>query len=162
MKLRSGKILGEIIKKSEEQINLSPEIKLEITKTLDSLKILLKDNPEFFSVLIEKSLLLGKEIYRDGIIDLIWDEYPTLNEDQDGDGLQLWDDAYDLGQLISGNHDVIKNEIRKNPQEKWEEYRIMLREVVEKEIDNISHSIYNDEVVSMTGTSEHSFNDLDI
>lgn len=129
MKLRSGKVIGN-------KPVLSLEIKTLLKNTLHETKNLLKDNPEFFSLIIEKSLVLGKEvdghvIYRDVINKLIQDEYPNLNKYEDGP--KLLTAVYELGQLITIQRPSIRNKII----HKSEDYFSEVRDLITEEVHNI-------------------------
>ena len=126
MKLRSGKLIGE-------KPTLSTKIQTELRNTLQNLKGILKDNSDFFTTLIEKSLLLGIEVdgdvvYRNTIDKLIWQEYPDLNRYDNG--FELLSIVYQLGQLITLQDSRIRNKII----HKSEEYFSDLRDLVKEEV----------------------------
>ena len=126
MKLRSGKLIGE-------KPTLSTKIQTELRNTLQNLKEILKDNSDFFTALVEKSLLLGVEIdghtvYRNAIDDFIWQEYPDLNRYDNR--LELLSIVYQLGQLITLQDSRIRNKII----HKSEEYFSDLRDLVKEEV----------------------------
>ena len=135
MKLRSGKIIGE-------KPTLSNEIQTELRNTLQNLKEILKDNSDFFTALVEKSLLLGVEIdghtvYRNAIDDFIWQEYPDLNRYDNR--LELLSIVYQLGQLITLQDSRIRNKII----HKSEEYFSDLRNLVKEEVYSILPTLKN-------------------
>lgn len=154
MKLRSGKVIGD-------KPALSLEIKTALKNTLQKIKNLLKDNPEFSSIIIEKSLVLGKEvdghvIYRDTINKLIWDEYPDLNKYEDGS--KLLTAVYKLGQLITIQLPSIRNKIIY----KSEDYFCELRDLITEEVHNILSTFKELEEVEITGEYQQQNSDFEI
>lgn len=154
MKLRSGKVIGD-------KPVLSLGMKTELKNTLQKIKNILKDHPEFFSIVIEKSLLLGKEvdghvIYRDTINKLIWDEYPDLNKYEDGP--KLLTAVYKLGQLITIQCPSIRNKIIY----KSENYFSELRDLITEEVHNILPTFKEAAEAEITGECHQQGSDFEI
>lgn len=74
-----------------EHYSLPDTVKIELIQTIDTIKTLLIDNPEFFKKLISKCLLVGKKlehhIYLNDIGGLIRKEYPDILKTEEGKAL---------------------------------------------------------------------------
>lgn len=70
--------------KNIEQLSVPEEAKLELKNTLEELKGLLNDNPDFFLKLINKCLLVGKDlkdkVYFEDIETMLEVEYPGFTD----------------------------------------------------------------------------------
>jgi hypothetical protein len=173
MKLRSGKILLPLIVKAKSQpqadltdvastINITRSIKKELKKYLDQLKEILENNLEFAKVLVEKSLLIGKGVYTNEIKDLIFKQYAHYfytDNGYDKRGSKLLDITFDLGELIYGDHELVKKELKKHPQKEWNKYKNLLRNEIEHEVENIFFSEENIKTDIM-GVSTDQYNEF--
>lgn len=120
-------------------INITRSIKRELKKNLDQLKEVLKDNPEFAQLLVEKSLLIAKGVFTNEIKRLIFKEYVDLSDELSHNELRhkLLQITYDLGNLIYGDHELTQREILRYSQDERDEYSNILRDEIEQEVRNI-------------------------
>jgi hypothetical protein len=156
MKLRSGKI-----------VSLIPNsVRLELKKTVDTLKFLLKDDQPLLEKVVELSLLLAKEVYFDDIDRLIYTKYPDRTPG--GLGISLLYTVSDLERLIFGNHPLIRKELAKLPIKaenikKWQGVQQALRTEIKKEVSNMFEEPNVEESsINIIGESEQSFNEMEI
>lgn len=149
MKLRSGKILLPPVVKAKSQadltdvaptINITRSIKRELKNDLDQLKEILKDDPEFAEMLVKKSLLIGKGVYTNEIKDLISKSSEALNNETYRELLNI---TFELGELIYGDHELVKKELKKHSPKEWNKYKNLLRHEIEHEVENIFFSEEN-------------------
>jgi hypothetical protein len=135
-------------------------LKTSVTK----LKNVLKDNHEFAEQLVQKLLLIYKEVSSREISDLIFAEYPALDEeasdyDKNKDEVNtdkrqnLFSIAGDLGHLIQGDHPLTTAARIKHPKKEWDKYNIALRDKIEHEVHDIFFSQKNSNV-DIIGESE--------
>lgn len=162
MKLRSGKVVGAKIRKLSEgadddrilaEVVVTPTIKTELAGTIGKLKNLLIGNKKFATLLIEKLLLLGKDnddpskkVFQDEINKLIRTEYPAVRLSREGEEDDLLTVAYKLGSLIYGDHALVREEFTKQPRSKWEAYKNILRDKIEKEVVEEFSAVKQEEV----------------
>jgi hypothetical protein len=159
MKLRSGKVLTQA--HNTPEVMLTTEIRPELEKILRDLKTMLKNNPKFFNLIVEQSLFLGEEVnghwvYKSTINQLIWNEYPDLNEYEDGEQLMLL--IYDLGQLVTLRDPKIRNKI----EDESEEYFNVLRDLVREETYCILPTLEELQEVNISGELQQQMDDLEM
>lgn len=169
MQLRSGRKLSV-----KESITIPVPVKLELEKTIDTLKSLLKDDQVFLEKIVKKSLLLGHGVYSDELQRLVCTKYPIPY----GHDRLLSDTVSDLMALIGCRHPLIKDELQKIPIKgytkpngelsdkedivKLTRYESALRTEIEKEIVNLFlEPSIDGSSVTLIGESEQSL-DIDI
>ena len=107
-------------------------IKIELRKTLDNLKTILKDNSKFFTILIKQSVHIGKEfeggtVFYDHIKTMIREEYPELHQYEDGP--KLLDLHYDFVKYLCMIQD---NNLRTQIEEEIYDICSIPREIAEE------------------------------
>lgn len=130
-------------------VHITRKIERELKKNLDQLKEVLKDNPEFANLLVKKMLLLGKEVYINEIQDLLFIEYPPIDNMDDKDyhnnyqiRRQLLKITFDIATLMEGDP-LTRKKIVQLPEDQQEQYIDILHNEVEKEIREIFFSSKN-------------------
>jgi len=145
----------------KNKISVPIEIKIEIEKNVRILKDLLQDNKEFAKILLDNSLLLGKDqgVYTGNIDSLIAREYSNLDEYGAFRGA-LAATVWKLGKLIYGNDSLITKEIMKNPEEEWRDYSNKFRNEVERIVKDVFY-LPDPDIISTNLSGESiQFNDF--
>lgn len=158
--------LGNII---NYEIVIHPEIIDELKKIEKRITELTDGDDETVSNIVEYSLVIGKNqgIYRENINNLIWDKYPDIATDyRFQDKRELFKLAFDLTEIIIGQHRLTKEYFRENtPVERisegypvWSNYVNQFREVLEPEIIKIFYASDegNEEECSIIGNINES------
>lgn len=123
-----------------ERFQLPEKIKKELRETLVNLKIILKDNLNFFHELVKKCTSVGTNyIYDREVAQMIEKEYPDLYKYESG--IELLRKSYDLVRLVCLNTSDIKAFI----QEMNIEDPLALRYDIQDEIVNILGNITNED-----------------
>jgi len=155
-------------------IVIHPQIIEELKRIEQRITELADGDDEFISNIVEYSLILGKNqgIYIDYIDKLIWDKYPNIRTAPKLEGKsELFKLVYKLGNIIIGQHPLIKQYFRENTPDDpnprknwykpWTNYVKQFREVLEPEIIKIFYEgdDSNEEECSIIGNiNEHSNN----
>jgi len=155
MKLRSGKTLQDYTNYNE--VTLSQKVKNEIRDNLVEMKAILKDDHQSFSILIEKSLLLGKSIYIDQIYNIIRDYHDLYTQE---DKSKLQSNMYFLSKLISCENPAIVNKLMAITPEVRIQYKSMLRDKIEEEIHSVCNIIEEQQDLSIAGQSIQPVDDM--
>jgi len=160
-------------------IVIPPEIIEELKRIEKRITELTDGDDEFVSNIVEYSLILGKNqgIYIDYINKLIWDKYPNIYTNSKciaGGKKELFKLVYDLGNIIIGQHQLIKQYFeentpddpnpRKNWYKPWSNYVKQFREVLEPEIIKIFYDSddNNEEECSIIGDMNEHSNNMEI
>lgn len=123
-----------------ERFQLPEKIKKELRETLVNLKIILKDNLNFFHELVKKCTSVGTNyIYDREVTQMIEKEYPDLYKYESG--IELLQKSHDLVRLVCLNTSDIKAFI----QEMNIGAPLALRCDIQDEIVNILGNITNED-----------------
>lgn len=168
MKLRSGKVVFmNLDSVSQQLINIHNSVKLELRKTIDTLKFLLKDDQPFLKKIVEMSLSLGKGVFSNEIDGLVTTKYHDYTSGVGGHDMLLLYTTSDFGRLIYGDHPLIRRGLEKLPVspgclKKWEKINQALYTETIEEVGSMFKELLNIEEssINITGESKQPFNEM--